>query len=119
MDTQFLTSLFGLQGKTAILTGATGGLGSAMAFALAKAGANIVSIEMPNDPNSNALHDLLLPTNRSVTSFSCEFTDAKSLRACWKGMWDKGVVPDILVNVAGVMRRNKCEDATDEDLDLV
>src|SRR4051812_46245823 len=66
MDTQFLRSLFGLQGKTAIITGATGGLGSAIALGLAKAGANIVSIEMPNDPLSAALHDLIMQTERQI-----------------------------------------------------
>jgi 2-deoxy-D-gluconate 3-dehydrogenase len=119
MDTQFLTSLFSLEGKTAIMTGATGGLGSVMALALAKAGANIVSIEMPNDPNSNALHDLLMPTNQSITSVTCSLIDAKSLRGCWQQLWQEGVQADILVNIAGVIRRNKCEDATDEEIDEV
>lgn len=119
MDAQFLKSLFSLEGKTAIMTGATGGLGSTMALALAKAGANIVSIEMANDPNSNALHDLIMPTNRSVTSVTCSLVDPKSLRACWQQLWQEGAQPDILVNVAGIMRRNKCEDATDEEIDEV
>ncbi|KAF2113630.1 hypothetical protein BDV96DRAFT_633160, partial [Lophiotrema nucula] len=119
MDVQFLTTLFGLEGKTAIITGATGGLGSAIALGLAKAGANIVSIEMPNDPLSAALHDLVMQTGRQITSFSCDFTDAKSLRACWARIWDEGVVPDILVNVAGVMRRGSCVEQTDEEIDLL
>lgn len=119
MDPSFLTNLFGLAGRTAILTGATGGLGSAIALALAKSGANIVSVELPNDPNSVALHDLLIPTGREITSFSCDVADSKSLRACYSRMWAEGVVPDILVNVAGMMRRNKCEDSTDDEIDLL
>lgn len=46
MDAVFITTLFGLQGRNAIITGATGGLGSAIALAFAKAGANIVFIEV-------------------------------------------------------------------------
>jgi 2-deoxy-D-gluconate 3-dehydrogenase len=42
--------LFDLTGKTAILTGATGGIGLATTTALAEAGADIVSIQMPTDP---------------------------------------------------------------------
>ncbi|KAF2465152.1 uncharacterized protein BDR25DRAFT_360774 [Lindgomyces ingoldianus] len=50
IPSEYLTSLFGLSSKTAILTRATGGLGSAMAIGLAKAGADTVSIEVLNDP---------------------------------------------------------------------
>ncbi|KAF2728100.1 2-deoxy-D-gluconate 3-dehydrogenase [Polyplosphaeria fusca] len=119
MDAAYLANLFTIQGKTAILTGATGGLGSAIALGLAKAGANIVSIEMPGDPNSNALQDLISQTKRQIVRFECELADAKSLRACWSGMWAEGVVPDVLVNVAGVMRRNRAEAATDEEIDAL
>ncbi|KAK7188876.1 hypothetical protein DPSP01_007699 [Paraphaeosphaeria sporulosa] len=119
MDVSFLTNLFGLQGRNAIITGATGGLGSAIALALAKAGANIVFIEAPNDPNSNALHDLLAPTEREITSFNCDLASSQSIRECYARMWAEGIVPDILVNVAGVMARNQCENATDEEIDFL
>lgn len=39
-------SLFSLSGKTAIVTGGTRGIGQAMAFALAEAGADIVLIQV-------------------------------------------------------------------------
>eukprot|EP00601_Ochromonadales_sp_CCMP2298_P004559 CAMPEP_0173178478 /NCGR_PEP_ID=MMETSP1141-20130122/5562_1 /TAXON_ID=483371 /ORGANISM="non described non described, Strain CCMP2298" /LENGTH=392 /DNA_ID=CAMNT_0014100981 /DNA_START=47 /DNA_END=1225 /DNA_ORIENTATION=- len=39
---EYLGSIFGLAGKTALVTGATGGLGSAIAEALYRAGANVV-----------------------------------------------------------------------------
>jgi 2-dehydro-3-deoxy-D-gluconate 5-dehydrogenase len=119
MDAPFLTSLFSLADKTCILTGATGGLGSAIALGLAKAGANIVSIEMPNDPGTNALQDLIAQTQRQIVRFECDLADAKSLRGCWARMWAEGVVPDVLVNVAGVMRRGACENITDEEIDIV
>ena len=40
----FLESLFSLQGKTAVVTGASRGLGRAAAIALAGAGANVVLV---------------------------------------------------------------------------
>lgn len=58
MATEYLHQTFGLQGKAAILTGATGGLGSSLAIALARAGASIGSIELPNDPNSAKLGEI-------------------------------------------------------------
>ena len=42
MANTYLEELFGLKGKTAVVTGGGGVLGGKMALALAKAGANIV-----------------------------------------------------------------------------
>lgn len=115
----YLEDMFSLKGKTAIMTGATGGLGSSMALALAKAGASIVSIELPDDPNAGNLAKAISDAGSSLQAFYCDLGNAEQLRACFAQIWDAGVVPDILVNSAGIARRNKCEDATDADLDLV
>jgi 2-deoxy-D-gluconate 3-dehydrogenase len=119
MPSQYLTDLFSLEGKTVIVTGGTGGLGSTMTVALAKAGASIVSIELPGDPNSAILEEALAGVGSKVTAFHCDLADAKDLRRCYASIWEKGFNPDILLNCAGVMRRDKCEDAKDEDIDLV
>jgi 2-dehydro-3-deoxy-D-gluconate 5-dehydrogenase len=119
MSSQFLTTLFALEGKTAIVTGGTGGLGKVMTVALAKAGAAIVSIEVPNDPNSALLSEAVVGAGSKITAFNCDLANPKDLRACYASIWDKGITPDILLNCAGVMRRDKCEDVNDDDLDLV
>lgn len=120
MSADYLLQVFSLTGKTAILTGATGGLGTSLAVALAKAGASIVSIEIPNDPNSEALKKTILEeASSSVRSFTCDVAKPADLRACYASIWEAGIIPDILVNCAGVMRTSKCEDTTDDDMDLV
>ncbi|EXJ67254.1 uncharacterized protein A1O5_09901 [Cladophialophora psammophila CBS 110553] len=117
---QYLTSMFSLEGQIAIMTGATGGLGSALAGALAQAGvSNIISIEAPNDPLSSNLKTAVEEVGGKVTAFHCDLRNAKNLRECYQSIWKTGVEPDILINVAGVMRRNLCEDATDDEIDLL
>jgi len=44
--TDILTQLFSLQGRTALVTGGTRGIGAQMAMALAEAGADIVLIQV-------------------------------------------------------------------------
>lgn len=119
MASQFITQLFTLEGKTAIVTGGTGGLGKAMAVALAKAGATIVSIELPGDPNSAKLAEAIVEAGSKITAFECDVGNATDLRRCFASIWESGVIPDILINCAGVMRRDRCEDVKDEDIDLV
>ena len=46
MSASYLESLFGLKGKTALCTGATRGIGKNMAEALAKAGADVILIQV-------------------------------------------------------------------------
>lgn len=111
--------MFSLEGKSAILTGATGGLGSALATALASAGASIISIELPGDSLSAELKSKIEAVGGKVTQFQCDLRNPKSLRECYQSIWNAGVVPDILLNCAGIMRRNLCENATDDELDLV
>lgn len=121
MSADYLQQIFSLTGKTAILTGATGGLGTSLALALAKAGASVVSIEIPNDPGSEALKKTISEEagNNSVRSFTCDVAKTADLRACYASIWEAGIIPDILVNCAGVVRRSACEDMTDDDMDLV
>lgn len=114
-----VSELFSLSGKTAITTGGTGGLGLSMAVALAEAGADIVSIQIHGDPRADLLKEGVEACGRKLTVFETDVADSPKLRQCFADIWASGVVPDILLNCAGINRRAQVEDFTDEDIDAV
>lgn len=114
-----VSSLFSLAGKTAIVTGGTGGLGTAMTTALASAGADIVSIELPNDPGGENTAKVVEGCGRKYRKYECDVKEMKNVRETYKKIWEDGVTADIVLNCAGVQRRAEAVDFTDEDIDVV
>ncbi|RKK21630.1 hypothetical protein BFJ69_g16063 [Fusarium oxysporum] len=114
-----VSKLFTIHGRTAICTGVTGGIGIELCVALAEAGADIVSIQLPRDPAGPRLQKMITGLGRSFKSFECDIADSSSLRACFIDIWAAGVQPAILLNAAGVNQRGAMEDLTDDDIDKV
>ena len=109
-----MRDLFNLDGKVAIVTGASRGLGQAMAIALAEAGANIVGVgvsDMIETENEIKRHNKkLLPIKADLTSI--ENVDEIIV----KTIEEFGRV-DILVNNAGTIRREDSINYTEQDWD--
>ncbi|KAL4893055.1 hypothetical protein BDV59DRAFT_207899 [Aspergillus ambiguus] len=116
---EYLTSLFSLKGKCAVVTGATGGLGLEMTLSLAKAGADIVAITLQNDPRLDILREGVKGAGQKMQVFETDVADTNSLRRTFKQIWESGITPDILLNCAGINRRGNAEDLTDEEIDAV
>lgn len=114
-----IENLFSIQGKTAIVTGGTGGLGSEMCLALAGAGAHIVALHLENDPGVGDLKRRVRELGVNFQGAACDIGDSAALRKTFAGLWDAGVVPDILLNCAGLNRRGPIESVTDDEFDLV
>lgn len=116
----YLNSMFSLEGKTAIITGATGGLGKSIALAFTRAGASLVSLELPGDPNSAALAEAVKAAGGpAVRVIPCNAAVGDDVRKAYAAMWAAGVVPDILVNCAGTSIRRTCEEISAEEVDLL
>lgn len=92
-----IAKLFSLAGKTAIVTGGTGGLGTAMTTALASAGADIVSIELPNDPGSDKTKEVVTGLGRKYAKYECDMADLENIRTTYQRIWGDGITADILL----------------------
>lgn len=114
-----ILDLFSIKDKNVIITGATGGIGFEITVALAEAGADIVSIEMPRDPGSADLRRAVEATGHRISAFECNLKDPQSIKDTFAAIWKAGVVPDILVNCAGITRHMLVENTPVQDLDDV
>jgi NAD(P)-dependent dehydrogenase (short-subunit alcohol dehydrogenase family) len=94
-----LNDLFGLQGKIALVTGASRGIGEAVARALAAAGAHvIVSSRKPADCERVAT--AIREAGGSAEVLGCHIGEMEQIDAAWAAIDQKHGRIDILVNNA-------------------
>ena len=96
--------LFSLKGKIALVTGATHGIGFAMASALSKAGATITF----NDRDSEALERGLAAYKDAgidAKGYLCDVTDEQGVMKMVAQIEAEVGVIDILINNAGIIKR--------------
>ena len=95
---------FSLEGKTALVTGATYGIGMAMAMALGKAGAKIRF-------NARSAEQIAAATEKyreagfDATGYQCDVTDEAAVETMIADIAQKAGAVDILVNNAGIIKR--------------
>ncbi len=95
---------FSLEGKVALVTGASYGIGYAMATALAKAGAKIVF----NDINQEAVNKGLESYKADgieAKGYVCDVTDEAGVNKMVAQIESEVGAVDILVNNAGIIKR--------------
>jgi len=94
--------MFDLAGKTALVTGASGGIGGAIATALHGAGATVGLSGTRVAP----LEDLAATLGNRAHVLPCDLSDAEAVTALPKQAVDAMGSLDILVNNAGITRDN-------------
>lgn len=99
MDTIDL-SRFSLEGRTAIITGGSGGIGRACATTFARAGANIVIASLPPDSIAPVIEEVEASGVRGL-GVAVDVTSAEQVQSMVERTLAKFGGVDVLVNVAG------------------
>jgi NAD(P)-dependent dehydrogenase (short-subunit alcohol dehydrogenase family) len=113
-----LERLFSLRGRTALVTGASGGIGGVLAAALADAGA-MVGLHGQRQPQLEAMQRAIAERGGEAHVFPADLSDARMCRALIASVQERLGRLDILVNCAGINRRNRVERVSEADFDAI
>ncbi len=104
-----IATMFDLSGTTALVTGASRGLGAAACEALASAGADIVLIGREAETLAER-ERALAGYNIATLSIPCDMGDPAQIENAVRGALERFGAVDILVNNAGIIRRSPALD---------
>lgn len=114
-----MSNLFNLEGKTALVTGCTKGIGLAMTLAMAEAGANIIGVSASLAPKDSGVERQVGSFGRRFTAFRADLTDRAAVYELIAGVRASGQPVDILVNNAGMILREPAAQHSDDYWDRV
>mgnify|MGYP001556076232 FL=1 len=112
-----ILSHFNLEGKVAIVTGSSTGLGQGMSFGLAEAGADIAGVYHPSDPPKN--QDVFEKLGRRFHGIQADLSQMSSIKDLIDQTLETFGRIDILVNCAGIIRRSPSVEFSEKDWDDV
>jgi len=94
-----LAELMSLRGKTALITGSASGIGKAIAYRFAEAGADLELVDV-NEEKLKTTQDELAKLNVKVGAHKVDLSNKSEIEQLWNKL--EGREPDILVNNAGI-----------------
>ncbi len=107
-----------LSGQAAIVTGASRGIGRAIALALAGAGAKVACVARSTDKLAETA-DAIRAAGGTAEVFACDVTNGQSVQQVVDSVVEKWGKLQILVNNAGITRDTLIPRMSDEDWDAV
>lgn len=110
-----LEQLFSLSGRTALITGGAGLLGSEISFALAELGADLILASRNQTRCAARAKDIVSKfPQRSCHALALDITDTESVSTCIQSATDLGGF-DILVNCSWAGNKNTFESISETD----
>jgi 2-deoxy-D-gluconate 3-dehydrogenase len=109
---------FSLSGKTALVTGASRGLGQGMAIALAEAGADVVC-HSSRLAGTEHTAKIIRELDRKTWQVAADLSDREQLAQMCERVHSEAGHVDILLNNAGTIRRHPAVAFPDDDWDYV
>lgn len=108
-----------LNGKRALVTGASGGIGRAIALELTKCGANVLVNYNTGSERAMALVEEIGKLGVRSHHYGADVSDEGSVAQLFDEAVDAFGGLDVLVNNAGILRRSRFEDVGVKDWDRV
>ncbi|RKT27122.1 NAD(P)-dependent dehydrogenase (short-subunit alcohol dehydrogenase family) [Paraburkholderia sp. RAU2J] len=99
----------GLEGKVCVVSGAAGGIGSAIAHVLGEAGARLALLDRDDD-KCRALAQALNTNGIEALALACDIGDIDSVRGAAQSVESAYGAADVLVNNAGLLRPGGIEE---------
>jgi 3-oxoacyl-[acyl-carrier protein] reductase len=109
----------GLDGKVALVTGGSRGIGRAIVERLAGEGANVTFFYRGNTQAADDVVAKMREAGRDVHADQVDVTDAAACAAAVERLADRTERIDVLVNNAGVIRDNALTGLDDDDIRVV
>ena len=108
-----------LDGQTAIVTGASSGIGKATAIELAAAGANVLVNYIGNSVSADEIVQEIIDFGGNAINFKCDVSKKDQVDAMVAAAVDKFGTVDILINNAGLQKDAKFLDMSLADWQFV
>lgn len=96
--------MFDFTGQTAIVTGATRGIGRAIAESMLNCGASVLAIYGGNTKAAEEFSNKFKKAGDRLQLFRCDISDSDQVAAFYNELEQRSATIDILVNCAGVRR---------------
>ena len=109
---------FKLDGKLALVTGCSRGIGLGIAQALAEAGADIIGVSASLGAGSE-IEKIVTKNSRKFYCYQCDFSQRKNTLTFLNKLKADNLYPDILISNAGSLVRTPLEDHTDHHWDKI
>ena len=109
---------FKLDGRTALVTGCSKGIGFGIAKGLAEAGADIVGVSSTLEKGSE-IEKYVKSIGRNFHCFNCDFSERQNTHSFLKELGKNNLEPNILVSNAGSLIRTELNDHIDDHWDRI